>query len=67
LRRKNLSQALALDICFAHPHHSLEQGLNEHANGLIRQHLPKKTPFDRLAQKQLDKMVAKINNRPARY
>jgi IS30 family transposase len=31
---------------------------------LIRQYLPKKTPFDTLTQKQLDKIVDRINNRP---
>jgi IS30 family transposase len=56
---KSLSEALALDIYFAHPHHSWERGLNEHTNGLIRQYLSKKTLFDTLTQKQLDK----INNR----
>jgi IS30 family transposase len=59
-----LSQALSTDIFFAHPYHSWERGLNEHTNGLIRQYLPKKVPFDTLTQKQLDKIVAKINNRP---
>jgi IS30 family transposase len=47
--RRSLSQALALDIYFAHPYHSWERGLNEHANGLIRQYLPKKIPFNTLA------------------
>jgi IS30 family transposase len=61
---KSLSQALGLDICFARPYRSWERGLNEHTNGLIRQHLPKKTPFDTPTQKQLDKIVDKINNRP---
>jgi IS30 family transposase len=61
---KSLSQALGLDICFAHPYHSWERGLNEHTNGLIRQYLPKKIPFDTLAQKQPGKIVDKINNRP---
>jgi IS30 family transposase len=61
---KSLSEALALDIYFAHPYHSWDRGLNEHTNGLIRQYLPKKTPFDTLTQKQLDKIVDKINNRP---
>jgi IS30 family transposase len=61
---KSLSEALGLDIYFAHPYHSWERGLNEHTNGLIRQYLPKKTPFDTLTQKQLDKIVDKINNRP---
>jgi IS30 family transposase len=61
---KSLSQALEMDIYFAHPYHSCERGLNEHTNGLLRQYLPKKIPFDTLTQKQLDKIVAKINNRP---
>jgi IS30 family transposase len=61
---KSLSQALGIDIYFAHPYHSWERGLNEHTNGLLRQYLPKKIPFDTLTQKQLDKIVAKINNRP---
>jgi IS30 family transposase len=61
---KSLSESLALDIYFAHPYHSWERGLNEHTNGLIRQYLPKKIPFDTLTQKQLDKIVDKINNRP---
>jgi IS30 family transposase len=46
----NLSQALSIDIFFAHPYHSWERGLNEHTNGLIRQYLPKKVPFDTLTQ-----------------
>ena len=61
---KALSEALDLDIYFAHPYHSWERGLNEHTNGLLRQYLPKKVPFDTLTQKQLDIIVAKINNRP---
>jgi IS30 family transposase len=61
---KDLSHALALDIYFAHPYRSWERGLNEHTNGLLRQYLPKKIPFDTLTQKQLDKIVDKINNRP---
>jgi IS30 family transposase len=61
---KSLSQALGIDIFFAHPYHSWERGLNEHTNGLIRQYLPKKTPFNTLAQEELDKIVEKINNRP---
>jgi IS30 family transposase len=61
---KSLSQALAPDIYFAHPYHSWERGFNEHTNGLIRQYLPKKILFDTLTQKQLYKIVDKINNRP---
>jgi IS30 family transposase len=53
-----------LNIYFAHPYRSWERGLNEHTNGLIRRYLPKKIPFDTPTQKQLDKIVDKINNRP---
>jgi IS30 family transposase len=59
-----LSQALSIDIFFAHPYHPWEWGLSEHTNGLIRQYLPKKLPFATLTQKQLDKIVAEINNMP---
>jgi IS30 family transposase len=61
---KALAAALGCDIYFAHPYHSWERGLNEHTNGLIRQYLPKKTSFDTLTQRQLDRIIAKINNRP---
>jgi IS30 family transposase len=61
---KSLSQALGIDIYFANPYRSWERGLNEHTNGLARQCLPKKIPFNTLAQKQLDRIVEKINNRP---
>jgi IS30 family transposase len=46
---KSLSQALALDICFARRCHSWERGLNEHTNGPIGKRLPKKYPIDTLA------------------
>jgi IS30 family transposase len=42
-----------MDIYFAHPYHSWEWGLNEHTNGMIRQYLPKKIPFNTLAQEEL--------------
>jgi IS30 family transposase len=62
--RRSLSQTLALDIYFARPYHSWKRGLNGHTNGPIRQYLPKKIPFNTLAQEELDKTVEKINNRP---
>jgi IS30 family transposase len=61
---KELSQTLEIDICFARPYHSWERGLNEHTNGLIKQYLLKKILFDTPTQKQLDKIITEINNRP---
>ncbi|MDR1231585.1 MAG: IS30 family transposase [Spirochaetaceae bacterium] len=61
---RSLSLDLGTGICFAHPYHSWKRGLNGHTNGLTRQCLPKKIPFNPLAQKELGKTVEKINNRP---
>jgi IS30 family transposase len=61
---KGLAQELGCAIYFAHPYHSWERGLNEHTNGLIRQYLPKGTSFEGLTQRQFDRIVEKINNRP---
>jgi IS30 family transposase len=49
---------------FAHPYHSWERGLNENTNGLIRQYLPKGTSFDALTDKDIQRIMDKLNNRP---
>jgi IS30 family transposase len=51
-------------IYFAYPYHSWERGTSENTNGLLRQYYPKKTPFRHITQKELDKVVKLINNRP---
>jgi IS30 family transposase len=56
---QGLAQELGCDIYFAHPCHSWERGLNEHANGLIRQYLPKGTSFEGLTQRQLGRIIDK--------
>jgi IS30 family transposase len=61
---KALGEKIGRGIYFARPYHSRERGLNEHTNGLLRQYLPKGMTFDTLTQRQLDKIVNKINNRP---
>jgi IS30 family transposase len=37
---------------------------NEHTNGLLRQHLLKQRVFDNLSQKQVNKALALLSNRP---
>lgn len=51
-------------VYFANPYHSWERGTCENTNGLLRQFFPKRTPFAKITQKQLDKVVHLINNRP---
>ena len=53
-----------LTIYFAYPYHSWERGCNENANGLLRQFFPKKTIFATITQKDIQKAVRLLNNRP---
>jgi transposase, IS30 family len=61
---KELAKRLGGKVYFAHPYHSWERGLNENTNGLLRQYLPKSRSFADLTEKELAKIVAKLNNRP---
>lgn len=61
---KDLGNRLGGKVYFAHPYHSWERGLNENTNGLLRQYLPKKRSFADLTEKELAKIVTKLNNRP---
>ncbi|QBS12827.1 IS30 family transposase [Legionella geestiana] len=60
--------AMAADLntmCyFATPCHSWERGLNEHANGLIRQYLPKSTNLRMVTDEQIQEIQDRLNNRP---
>jgi IS30 family transposase len=53
-----------LTIYFARPYHSWERGCNENANGLLRQFFPKKSVFATITQKDIQKAVKLLNNRP---
>lgn len=49
---------------FAHPYHSWERGLNENTNGLIRQFLPKGKDLSEVTDKDIQRVMDKLNNRP---
>ena len=49
---------------FCNPYHSWEKGSIENRIGMIRRYFPKKTDWSLITQKQLDKVVKKINTRP---
>jgi IS30 family transposase len=63
-QHEKISDALNADVFFARPYHSWERGLNENINGLVRQYLPKRIPFDRISDHDLKYVEKKINNRP---
>lgn len=55
---------IGLEIYFANAYHSWERGCNENANGLLRQFFPKKSVFATITQKDIQKAVRLLNNRP---
>lgn len=59
-----LECALGMPVYFAHPYHSWEHGTNENTNGLLRQFFPKRTSLAHVTQRQVDRAVAILNNRP---
>jgi len=63
-RHESIAQALNADFYFAHPYASWERGLNENTNGLIRQYFPKGHDFTTITQKEIQRVMDKLNNRP---
>lgn len=63
-QHEKIAKQLKADFYFAHPFSSWERGLNGNTNGLIRQYFPKKHDFTTITQKQIDRVMDKLNNRP---
>lgn len=61
---KAIAALLKADIYFAHPYCSWERGLNENTNGLVRQYFPKRTDFVQITAADLQRVQARLNNRP---
>jgi IS30 family transposase len=62
-----MAAVLNTNVYFAKPYHSWERGLNENANGLIRQYFPKKKSFDSITEHDLQRVTRKLNHRPRKY
>ena len=63
-KHAKIAEALGAECYFAHPYHSWERGLNENANGLIRQYAPKGVNFDDFTDEQVQSIMDALNNRP---
>jgi len=61
---KALTEALQLEVYFAHPHSPWERGTNENTNGLIRQYYHKGTRFDSTTPLIVQYIQDKLNDRP---
>lgn len=53
---KKISKKLLTEFFFAHPYSSLERGLSEYTNKLIRQYIPKKSIFSHYNDKEIKKI-----------
>jgi IS30 family transposase len=63
-QHQSIAQQLKADFYFAHPYASWERGLNENTNGLVRQYFPKKSDFSKITDRQINRVVERLNNRP---
>jgi transposase, IS30 family len=61
---KKIACKLNATFYFAHPYASWERGLNENTNGLIRQYFPKGSDFTNITQKEINRAMNRLNNRP---
>ena len=64
VEHEKINKVLGTKSYFCNPFHSWEKGSIEHAIGLIRRFLPKKTDFAIIDNRQIRKIENRINNRP---
>lgn len=63
-KHEAIAKALRIDTFFCDPYSSYQKGSVENGNGVLRYDLPRSSDIDSLSQKQINKLVDKINNRP---
>lgn len=59
-----IESTLSTKVYFAEPHKPWQRGTNENTNDILRFFFPKGSDFTRVTQKDVDKAVEIINNRP---
>ncbi|MEL0661002.1 IS30 family transposase [Psychromonas arctica] len=58
-----LTEHLKCDVYFGDPYCSWQRGLNENANGLLRQYWSKSTDFKKVSQSSIENVIVELNNR----
>jgi IS30 family transposase len=59
-------QDIGIDTYFCDPYSSWQKGGIENGNKMIRRYFPKGTDFSKIKQKQIDKIILIINQKPRR-
>jgi len=60
----DFSVATNMDVYFCDPSSPWQRGTNENTNGLLRQYFPKGSSLSEFTQGDLNRVAAKLNNRP---
>lgn len=63
---ERITATLDMPVYFCAPHHPWQRGTNENANGLLRQYLHRNADLRSFAQDDLNRVTAKLNDRPRR-
>ena len=63
-RHKSFTVATDVQVYFCDPQSPWQRGTNENTNGLLRQYFPKGTELSQFSQTQLNKIAARLNQRP---
>jgi IS30 family transposase len=59
-------ETLGTQVYFSDPYRSWQRGPNKNTNGFLRQYGPKKTDLKKVTDKDILKILEKLNNRPRR-
>ena len=59
-----LAAPLKMAVYYADPYAAWQRGANENANGLLRKYFPKGTDFRQLSDREINRAVKEINQRP---
>jgi IS30 family transposase len=63
---ERIASDLRTDVHLAHSYSPWERATNKNTNGLIRQYFPKKHDFDTISEKDIERVMHRLNNRPGK-